>query len=71
MVILVIDDSPKMKLNGADMKKVGKGFLIAMGGAGLTYIAQTLPTIDFGVWTPTVAALSAVFVNLAWKYLKG
>lgn len=51
-------------------KKVGKGLLIAMGGAGLTYLAQLLPGVDFGVYTGLVVALASAGINFAREWLK-
>lgn len=50
-----------------------KGACIALLGALLTYLQETIPDIDFGVWTPFIAAGNAAIVNggrlLIAKYL--
>ena len=53
------------------LKKIGKGMAIAIGGAVITYLAETIPSIDFGVYTPLVVALSAILINSAKEYLAG
>jgi hypothetical protein len=62
--------SPKYQLNKADLLKIGKGALIALGGALLTYIAATLPGVNFGVYTPLVVALGGVIINSLTKFLQ-
>lgn len=53
-----------------DFKKVGKGLLIAVGAAALTYLAQTLPNVNFGVYTPLVVAGFSALINFGREYLK-
>ena len=47
--------------------KVGKGLLIAMGGAGLTYLGQFVTGGDFGALTPVIVAGFSVLVNYLRK----
>lgn len=54
-------------LKGEDWVKVGKGLLIAMGGAGLTYLGQFVTGADFGALTPVVVAGFSVLVNYMRK----
>lgn len=61
--------SKRFQLNRADLVKIGTGALIAAGGAALTYIAEALPGVDFGEWTPMVVAISSVLINAARKWL--
>lgn len=58
-------------LNSIDWKKIGVGALIATGSALITYGAQAILQINFGVYTPFVNILSAVAINAARKYLQG
>lgn len=58
-----------MSLSGNELRKIGKGLLIAMAGAALTYLAQTIPNVDFGAYTPVVVASFSVIVNAAQKLL--
>ena len=64
-------ESKKYSLNKGDLGKVGRGALIAVGGAGLTFVAATYGDIDFGVYTPFVVAFLGVLINVARKYLAG
>jgi len=61
--------SRKFKLNTRDLKKIGIGILIALGGALVTYVAETVPNVDFGAWTPTVVAINSVLVNTMRKFI--
>ena len=64
-------ESKKYSLNKIDLGKIGKGALVAIGGAGLAYAATTYGDVDFGVYTPFVVALLGVLINVARKYLAG
>lgn len=55
------------KLDGTDWKKLGKGILIAAGGAAVTYLSQWASETDFGVYTPIVTAAAAFAVNFIRK----
>lgn len=55
-------------MNRASLISVGKGALIALAGALLTYLAQ-LPVGDFGPYGPMVAAALAVVVNAGRKWV--
>ena len=61
--------SKKYSLGGADYQKIGIGLLVAMIGAGLTYLEGTIPNVDFGVWTPIVVSINSVLVNIVRKFL--
>lgn len=50
--------------------KVGRGALIAVGGALLTYLAQFISDTDFGQWTPVVVSLGGILINMGREYLK-
>lgn len=56
-------------LNKESLLKIGKGALVAMGGAGLIYFSEVVAQVDWGYWTPLVTALAAVLVNIARKWL--
>jgi hypothetical protein len=58
-------------LGKQDLLKIGKGLLIALGGAALTYVAQVYPHVNFGMWTPIAVALLSVLINAGWKVLDG
>ena len=61
--------SKKFTLISLDWKKIGIGAGVAVGGALLTYLAELIPTIDFGAYTPLAVALLGVLVNIGRKYL--
>lgn len=61
----------KMTMTKDNWKKVGRGALIAMGGALLTYLAQFISSTDFGVWTPLVVSIGGIIINMGREYLKG
>jgi len=60
--------SKKYELNKKDMIKIGKGAMITLLAALFTYLAQIIPGIDFGTYSPTVTALLGIFINTARKY---
>ena len=63
-------NSKRFQLNHADAKKIGKGALIAIGGALLAYAAEILPQIEFGDWTPIAVAIGGILINAGWKWIK-
>lgn len=63
--------SKKFTLNKEDFKKVLVGLLIAMGGAGATYLTDFIANTDFGEYTPLVVAAWSVVINLVRKFLTG
>jgi len=64
-------ESPKYRLNKADLISVGRGLLIACGGAALTYLTETIAKFDFGPYAPVVVAGWSVIVNIVRKFLAG
>lgn len=62
--------SGKYQLNKEDLKSIGVGLLVAVGGAALTYVADLIPNVDFGVWTPVVVAVSSIIINAVRKFLQ-
>lgn len=61
--------SKKYKLNKQDLLKIGKGAVIALIGALLTYVASIAGNIDFGAYTPIVVAVLAIVVNAGRKFI--
>lgn len=53
------------------IKKIGKGALIAGGGAIIVYLAEVIPTADFGKWTPWITAISSILINIWYQYKRG
>ena len=64
-------ESKKFRLNLEDIKKLGKGLLIALGGCALTYLVEIVPSIEFGIYTPLAVATASVIVNTLRKSLSG
>jgi hypothetical protein len=64
-----METSQKLSLNLLDRKKIGKGALIAVIGVLLTYVADLIPTIDFGAYTPIVVAGFSVLANIVRKWI--
>jgi len=50
-----------------NLKKIGKGALIAGGGAILAYIVEAIPGLDLGIYAPLITALCAVGINALRK----
>ena len=50
--------------------KTLKGALIAGGGVAVTYFIQALGQIDFGAYSPLVAAFSSVIINAVKEFLR-
>jgi hypothetical protein len=53
------------------LTKIGKGFLIGLGGAFLTYATEFVASVDFGGWTPLVVMFAAGLINAGREYVKG
>ena len=66
-----MEESKRYTLNKEDLAKVGKGLLIALGGALATYLLEIVPSIELGMWTPIVVGLNSVLVNIIRKFLIG
>ncbi len=64
-----METSTRFALDKENLRKIGKGAAMALAGALLTYLADLLPQIDFGAWTPLVAAGFSVLANSAHKFL--
>lgn len=61
----------KFTFGKQDFISLGKGLLIALGGAALTYLASFLTKTDFGVYTPIIVAIGGLLVNIGRKSLDG
>lgn len=46
-----------------EVKKFAKGLGIAFLGALATYLAEYIPGVDFGTWTPLVVMANSALVN--------
>lgn len=68
--LISMEMSKKFILPAEEWKSIGKGLMVAVGGAFLTYITQVSTSVDFGQWTPVVVAGLSVLVNIGRKYLE-
>lgn len=64
-----MEGSKAFSLSKTDLLKIGKGLLIALAGAALTYLADMIPQVDFGTWTPMAVAGFSFLINAGQKYL--
>ena len=60
--------SNKYTLDKKDLKKIGKGAIIAASGAILTYLLEVIPSVDFGASTAVIVALISILINAGLKY---
>lgn len=67
-----VENSPSGFLSTLDWKSIGKGFLIGLGGAVLTYILGQIQAIKpemFGAYAPLATAVLSVVVNIIRKWI--
>ena len=57
-------------MNKEKFAKIGKGLLISMGAAGVTYLLGSLDVIDVDIYTPMVVAVIGSLLNAAKVYLQ-
>jgi len=61
-------ESPRFSIDLVGLKKIGKGALIAGSGAVLTYLAEAIPGLDFGEYTPVIVATLSILINSGIKF---
>jgi hypothetical protein len=61
--------SRRFALDGADLRKLGTGFLVALVGAGATFLSDAATSLDFGRWSPFVSMAVSVVVNAIRKWI--
>lgn len=61
--------SPKYSLNKADLFKALRGLVVVLAGAALTYVADMIPNVDFGMYTPLVVSVSSTLIELGRRFL--
>lgn len=61
--------SPTGELNSTDYWKAARGLIVVLIGATLTYLLDTIPTIDFGAYSPIVVSITSTLVELGRRYL--
>jgi len=64
-----METSGRFSLDKENLKKVGIGSLVAMGGALLTYLSSVVAQSDFGLWSPVIVAGCSILVNIVRKFL--
>ena len=65
------EQSKQWSLNKIDYKKILIGAGVALLGALSTYLQDTIPNVDFGVYTPVVVAVNSILVNIIRKFVMG
>jgi hypothetical protein len=69
--INVKESSIKGTLNVDELKSIGKGALIALSGAVLIILSESINLIDFGSATPIAVAVASILVNAGRKLWNG
>lgn len=64
-------ESKRFSLNKEDLSAIGRGALVAIASALVTYLIELLPMIDLGEYTPLFVAVVGIGLNAARKYLAG
>lgn len=65
------EQSPKYTLRTTDFKAIGRGALMAVAGALLTYLTQWIADTDFGTLQPFVVAGFGILTNVVRKWMSG
>ncbi len=64
--------SRRFELDATDWGKIGRGALIAGGGAAVLYLLEALPNVNVGeAWTPIFVAVASVGLNTIRKLFLG
>lgn len=61
--------SPKYQLIWEDKKSVLIGAILMSLGTGAVYFIELISKMDFGDWTPVIAIVSTILINLLRKWL--
>ena len=61
-------ENTRFKLTKTDLTKVGKGVLVAIVGAALTYLTEWAANTDFGSYTPVIVAGLSILTNIVRKW---
>lgn len=64
-------ESKKYSFNKEDLRKIGIGALVAIGGALIPYLTEVLANFEFGKWAFIAAPLSAILLNTLRKWVSG
>ena len=66
-----MEEQIRNKFDKESLIKIGKGCLIAGGGAMIIYILEAVIGMDFGSYTPVVVAMAGVLLNSVKEWRKG
>lgn len=61
----------KYSFDKETLVKIGKGILIAGGGAAAVYALEVASTLDFGQFTPIAVAICSILINVVKEYCNG
>lgn len=64
-------EQTKNAFDKATLGKIGRGALIAGGGALVVYLLQAVSVMDFGEATPIIVALCSIIINAVKEYKTG
>lgn len=59
------------KFDKETAKKTARGALIAGGGVAVVYVLEAVAKMDFGSYTPLVAAGCSIIINAVREYVQG
>jgi hypothetical protein len=68
-LIYIMSNSPKYQLNQTDLLKVGRYFLILLGGFIVTTLIQFMGDFDFGSYTTIVTLFVAPALEMVRRWL--
>ena len=64
-------ESKKYSLNKEDALKIGKGAIIAISGALLSYALIAINQVDFGANTLVIVPILTILINTGLKFTQG
>jgi len=66
-----MEEQKAFSFDAITITKIGKGALIAGGGAFIVYALNALGELSFGVYTPIVTACVSILINVIREYING
>ena len=66
-----MDPQTAFSFDKVTLTKIGKGLIIAVAGAVLTYVVSYLTNTNFGNFTPLAVAAASVLVNAGKEFVSG
>lgn len=70
-IVVNQEQSASFKLNKEDVKKLAKSLALTVGGVVIAFLADTIPTIDYGIYSELVYAISPFILNVLRKLIAG